>query len=258
MPVFLDRAEIKAEARGLIRTAQVPPLRFTLFFLAVCLVLDEISAAVTFQFKNAVNLAPFGALSLSFSFVDILITLLSSVLLAGYASYCLSVHRGAAMPYDSLFDAFPFAGKIILLDVLQGLMLGVGLLLFIVPGVVLALTYSFALYHLCEEPEIGVLEALRRSRIETNGYRSQLLMLLLSFFPLLFLAALPPVLFDRLLADRFPDTMTGTLLYTLASGVLAACIDAYLLPYLELSQIGFYRRATAPAPGGTDEGRGEP
>ncbi len=258
MPVFLDRAEIKREAEALIHTAKVPPLRFTALFFAICLVLDEISAAVAYQFENSVHLAPFGTLSLSFSFVDILVTLLSSVLLAGYVSYCLSVHRGAAMPYDSLFDAFPFAGKVVLLEVLQGLMIGCGTLLFIVPGIVLALTYAFALYHLCEDPEIGVFEALRRSRLETRGYRTQYLVLLLSFLPLFFLAALPLCLFDYFLADRFPDTLAGTLLYSLLTGVLAACVELYLLPYLELSQIGFYRRATADVPSatdGSDEGR---
>ncbi len=256
MPVFIDRAEIKKEAEALIHTAQVPPLRLTALFLAICLVLDEISAAVGYLFKGAGSLAPFGALSLSFSFVDILVTLLSSVLLAGYASYCLSINRGAAAPYDSLFDAFPFAGKVVLLGLAEGFLIGCGTLLFIVPGIILALAYSFALYHLCEEPEIGVVEAMRRSRLETRGYRTQFFLLLLSFLPLFFLAALPVALCDHFLADRFPDTMTGTLLYTLLTGVLAACAEVFLLPYLELSQIGFYRRVTAAPAAPTDEGQG--
>lgn len=246
MPVYpIDRAEIRSEAKGLLRTASVPPLRFTLLFLAICLVLDEISAAMSYLLKDSHDIAPFGALSLSFSFAGILISLLSTVLLAGYVSYCLAIHRGAEMPYDSLFDAFPFAGKVILLELLQGLLIGLGLLLFIVPGVILGFAYVFALYHLCEDPDIGIVEALQRSREEMRGYKWQFFLLLLSFFPLLFLAGAVLALFETLLEGRFPDTLAGALLSALVSGVLDGAAQAYLLPYLELAQIGFYRRVTA-------------
>ena len=157
MPVYIDRAEIRAEAKELLRTARVSPFRFTLLFLAIDLVLDEISTAINYMLGDGVSVIPF-----PFSFVNILITLLATVLLAGYVCYCLGVCRGEAMPYDSLFDAFPFAGKIILLDLLVGVLTGLAAMLFIVPGIVLALSYSLAVFHLCEEPELGVIEAMRR------------------------------------------------------------------------------------------------
>ena len=240
MPVYIDRAEIKAEAKELLRTARVSPLRFTLLFLAINLGLDLISTAVSDMLGDSI-----GVLSFSFSFVGVLITLLSTVLLAGYTNYCLCVQRGLAMPYDSLFDAFPFAGKVILLSVVQGVLIGLGLVLFIVPGVVLAFAYAFALYHLCEEPEIGVTEALRRSRLEMKGYKLQLFSLILSFWPLLLLAAVVLGACEYFLDGLFPETLGGDLLYTLASGVLAGAAEVYLMPYIELAQVGFYRRVIA-------------
>lgn len=241
MPVSIDRAEIKSEAKTLLRTAQVSPIRFTLFFLAIDLVLNEISTVVDYMLGDTV-----GAASLPFSFVSILVALLSTVLLAGYACYCLGIQRGETMPYDSLFDAFPFAGKIVLLYLLMGLLTGLASMLFVVPGIVLALSYSLALFHLCDEPDLGVVEAMRRSRWEMRGYKWQLFLLLLSFWPLLLAAALVVGLFEFFLLDFFPATLGGDLLATLVFGVLEGSVTAYLLPYLRFASVGFYRRVTAP------------
>ena len=93
MPVVIDRAEVKAEAKDLLKTAQVSPLRFTLLFLAISLGLDLVSTAVSNMLGDSI-----GVLSFSFSFVGVLITLLSTVLLAGYTNYCLCVQRGLARP----------------------------------------------------------------------------------------------------------------------------------------------------------------
>ena len=243
MPVQIDRPALKLEAKELLRTASVPPVRFTLFFLAIALVLDEISAAVGYMLDDSVGFA-----FLSFSFVSVLTTLLSTVLLAGFAIYCLGINRRAVMPYDCLFDAFPFAGKVILLELLQGFLIGLGLSFFVAPGIYLFLCYPFALYHLCEDPQIGVVEALRRSRMEMNGYKAQLLLLLLSFLPLLLAAALPLAAAQTLLLPRIPDTFSGALLSTLISGVLAGVMQVVLLPYIELARVGFYRRAVPESP----------
>ena len=241
MPVDIDRREVKEEAKALLNTASVSPLRFTLFFQAILLGLDLISAAVSYVLNDS-----FGVLSFSFSFVGVLISLLGTVLLAGYTNYCLCVQRGLHMPYDSLFDAFPFAGKVILLEVLQGVLIGLGFMLFVIPGVILCFSYAFSLYHLCEEPELSVTETLRRSRLEMKGRKRQLFLLLLSFWPLLLLVAAVLAAAEYFLGGAFPSTLAGDLLYTLTSGALSAAAEVYLLPYISLAQIGFYRRVTAP------------
>ncbi|MBQ9648304.1 MAG: DUF975 family protein [Oscillospiraceae bacterium] len=240
MPDIIDRAEVKAEAKELLRAARVSPLRMTLLFLGIDLGLELISTAVSDMLGDSI-----GVLSFSFSFVGVLITLLSTVLLAGYTSYCLGVQRGRVMPYDSLFDAFPFAGKVILLSVVQGALIGFGLVLFIVPGVVLAFMYPFALYHLCEEPDIGVIESMRRSRLEMKGYKFQLFALLISFWPLLLLAAVALGACEYFLDGAFPASLGGDLLFALVSGVLTGAAEVYLMPYIELAQVCFYRRVTA-------------
>lgn len=242
MPVQPDIREIREEAKRLLQTASVPPIRFTVFFLAINLVLDLISSAVSFSVGDTFS---FTSLSLSFSFISILVSLLSVVLLAGYTHYCLRIYGGQTLPYKSLFDAFPFAGKVVLLSLLQALLIAFGLILFIAPGIYLAFSYTFALYHLCEEPDIQVVEAMRRSRLEIQGYKWPLFLLLLSFWPLLLLAGLVLGGCETLLIRALPDTLSGNLLYTLIAGVLSGCAEAYLMPYMQLSQVGFYRCVTA-------------
>lgn len=251
----IDRRAVKTEARELIKTASVSPLKLMALFLLLCLALDEISTAADWFFQT---LAPYdlsafppvlprlGTDSLSLLFVSILMALLGTVLRAGFAGYCLGVHRGRAMPYASLFDAFPFAGKVIFLTFLEGLLAGLGFMFFVVPGVYVLLTYSFALFHLCEDPDAGVFAAMRRSREETLGYKGQLLFLFLSFVPLLLLVCVPAGLCILYLQTAFPMTLAGELLYTLASGVVTGLASLYTEPCIQLAKVGFYRRATEP------------
>ena len=247
MPVrLIDRRAVKAEARELLQTASVSPLKFTALFLLIDLALDEVGAAVGFLWLSGLNVSigPPG-FSLSLSFVAVLAGLLSTVLYAGYTNYCLCVQRGVTMPYESLFDAFSFAGKVILLSVVESVLTVFGFMFFIVPGAYVLLAYAFSLFHLCEDPGIGVFEAMRRSRVEMRGYKLQLFALVFSFVPLLLLAGLAVGLCQRLLPlDALPETLSGELLRTLFNGLLSACAVLYIQPYLSITRVGFYRRAT--------------
>ena len=116
MPIRqLDRAAIRREARELIRTARVSPIKFTLLFLAVSLALSLLDTALTSLTGRIVGVA-----FVSVSFASILIGLITQVLDAGYKCYCLGVHRREEMPYESLFDGFTFAGKVIALYIVEG------------------------------------------------------------------------------------------------------------------------------------------
>ena len=115
MPIRqLDRAAIRREARELIRTARVSPIKFTLLFLAVSLALSLLDTALTSLTGRIVGVA-----FVSVSFASILIGLITQVLDAGYKCYCLGVHRREEMPYESLFDGFTFAGKVIALYIVE-------------------------------------------------------------------------------------------------------------------------------------------
>ena len=86
------------------------------------------------------------------------------------------------MPYESLFDGFTFAGKVIALYIVEGFFVALWSMLFVIPGIIAVYRYSFAIWNLCQNPELGVMEALNRSKRQTIGYKGQLFGLHLSFF----------------------------------------------------------------------------
>ena len=242
MPIRqLDRAAIRREARELIRTARVSPIKFTLLFLAVSLALSLLDTALTSLTGRIVGVA-----FVSVSFASILIGLITQVLDAGYKCYCLGVHRREEMPYESLFDGFTFAGKVIALYIVEGFFVALWSMLFVIPGIIAAYRYSFAMLNLCENPELGVMEALNLSKQQTNGYKMQLFLLQLSFIGWSLLVLGIFLIYELLIAALLPDSFLGIMFGSLLLSVLAAGVGVYLTPYLNLSICRFYLLATAP------------
>ena len=180
------RSEIKRESRELLRRAQPPVVRFAALLLLVTAALnlaDLFCSGSTYE--SLLHSGPIGI------FVYILTGLIALLLEAGRAEYCLAARRGEPSAYADLFYGFSFAFRFIALLVLESLLVGLGFLLFIVPGFILLYRYRFALYILCEDPQTGVTEALRRSAAELKGFKAELFLLDLSFFGWALLCSLP-------------------------------------------------------------------
>ena len=242
MPIRqLDRAAIKREAKDLIRTARVSPIKFTLLFLAVSLALSLLDTALTDRTGQIVGVA-----FVSVSFVSILINLISQVLDAGYSCYCLGVHRREEMPYESLFDGFTFAGKVIALYIVEGIFVALWSMLFVIPGIIAVYRYSFALWNLCQDPSLGVMEALDRSKRQTVGYKGQLFGLHLSFIGWYLIIFTIVGIYESVILTLLPDSFLGVMLGSLILTVFTGLVNIYFTPYSSLSVCGFYLRATQP------------
>ena len=63
-------------------------------------------------------------------------------------------------------------------------------LLFVIPGIIKALSYSQMFYILAENPAVGVRKAMRMSKVITQGYKGDLFVMGLSFFGWGFLCVL--------------------------------------------------------------------
>lgn len=219
MPMQLDTGAIKTESRSLLRTGEVNPFRMTLFYLLITLVLDTINSGVSYMIDSAG-----GFTVLSFSFVSILVGLVALVLNAGYYCYCFGI----------------------LLSIVEGVFIFLWSMLFVIPGIIAAYRYSFAMLNLCENPELGVMEALNLSKRQTNGYKMQLFLLQLSFIGYQIIAVLITLLYQYVIISYLPDSLSGAVLGALIYGVLSAVVAVYLTPYLNLSTCRFYQLATAP------------
>ena len=181
-PEFIDRRALKAQTRETLHSAQVSPKLFTALYLALVLALNVVD-----------SFTGNGALA---TFASILVTLLAVVMDAGFVLYCMAVRQGERAEYLALFDGFSFAGKIIALNIVKWFFIILWSMLFTIPGIIAAYRYRFALYNLCENPEISVFEAMNMSKRQTLGYKLQLFQLDLSYLGWLFISSLPSLVYS--------------------------------------------------------------
>ena len=226
--MVLDRASLKQESKALLKTARVNPYLFTLLVLAVTLIISGISNymnmddefAYLYSVQYGIDLS-FLALHRAFPalvvlFVSVVCALLNMVLEAGVSLYHLGIRRGEEMPYVTLFDGFSFAGKLILLALVQYIFIFLWTLLFIIPGFIAAYRYRFAVYNLCENPDMGVMEAINMSKAQTAGFKWQLFVLDLSFIG-----------------------------WRILSGLTLNILAIWLNPYIVQTDVGFFQQIKA-------------
>ena len=195
---MLDRVQLKYEAKAITKNARESAYVFTLIYLAIGLALDGIDylvsggpqvamynymteympeAAVYLQGTEPILHLP----AMAVSFVSIVVSLVAVVLSAGYFLYTMNVRKGIVTPYVTMFDGFLFAGKVILLHIIMTIFIFLWMMLFFIPGVIASYRYRFAMYNLCDNPSIGVMEALNMSKAQTRGHKWELFVLDLSW-----------------------------------------------------------------------------
>jgi len=123
----------------------------------------------------------FGVILSVSSFIVIGPLVLGGPLLLGFYGYYIKMARGETAKLENLFDGFKMFGSSFLLYLVETIFICLWTLLFIIPGIVKCFSYSMAFFILRDNPEIGALEAITRSRKMMNGYKGKLFGLSLSF-----------------------------------------------------------------------------
>ncbi len=137
---------------------------------------------------------------------------LGGVMSLGRATYSLNLIDGVEAEFADLFTGFRRFYDALIMNVVSILMVFLGMLLFVVPGIILGYAYAMAPYILAENPDISGTDALRLSRQMMKGHKWELFWLELTFIGWSILAA-----------------------FTLGLGNLA------LEPYKGISKASFYR-----------------
>lgn len=210
-----NRLEIKAEAKSILRSAHASPLLVTFLALAMCYVLDRVLNLMEygtlfpdlylmdFYLENFEYLMsgdpylalmdPYAAASYAgipwqsiftdaiFPFIFILISLFTTVLYGGYYIYCMGIRQGLRMPCTTLFDGLSVAGRLIWCTILMNIKIFLWSLLFVIPGIVAAYRYRFAIYNVLTDDALSAGDAIRLSCEQTRGMKATLFVLDLSF-----------------------------------------------------------------------------
>lgn len=116
------------------------------------------------------------------AFVAQIVSLLvGALLLMGVIRVVLAVTAGEEPEVATLFQAdryWPFLGAYLLF----GLCVSAGLVLFIVPGIILAIMFGFFGYVIVQDADAGVIDALKRSSEIAKGHWGPLFLLGLAAF----------------------------------------------------------------------------
>ena len=143
-----------------------------------------------FGYYNYSTDAVFTPLLLAAAVFLVLLGLCLSLLSVGYTIYCLGMMRGAQVSYRMLTAGFPFVLKFIGISIVASIFIFLWSLLFLIPGIVAAYRYSMALYIMVDEPGLGVMDCIRKSKRITAGRKLELFVLDLSFLGWQLLGAL--------------------------------------------------------------------
>ena len=83
--------------------------------------------------------------------------------------------------FETAFAGFRQFGSSWVAFIVSGLVIGLGLMLLVIPGIIASLAYSMAFFILADNPGMGGIEALKQSRQMMKGHKWQYFVLNLSF-----------------------------------------------------------------------------
>ena len=238
--MIIDRTAVKLQAKQLIRESQPSMLTAALLYTLLTALIGWLSLRLTGVDTNTMNemlqLASEGnseavmemmtkaTPSAGASLIDSLLRLAMAVVGVGFSLFVMNSVRRSQPAIGNLLDGFGMFPRVLFLIILQIVFIFLWSLLLVIPGIIAAYRYSFAVYVMIDHPEMSAMDCLRESKRLTTGYKRQLFLLDLSFI-LWFLLTMIPVV-----------------------GYIA---QVYVTPYMESARVLYYEQIRALQEGNT-------
>lgn len=233
----------------------------------------EYSAMVAGGIDPAMLLSIFGRSILVSMFLGIVVALYQCVMNFGLINYSLKLWRRQECGNATLFEGFIMVWRVIGTQVLVAIFVTLWGLLFSIPymvvvmaagimgglGVFLAvlasiaylagvvaitLKYSLATLALADQPELGAMGAIRRSKELMNGHKWDYFMLGFSFIGWIILCSLLMGVLTSLSAAGV--IVLPVLAENVLSVILGLPFYLWLEPYMQISYAGFYDTLSSP------------
>ena len=232
--MIIDRTAAKLQAKQLIRESQPSMLTAALLYTLLTALIGWLSLRLTGVDTNTMNemlrLASEGnseavmemmtkaTPSAGASLIDSLLRLAMAVVGVGFSLFVMNSVRRSQPALGNLLDGFGMFPRVLFLIILQIVLIFLWSLLLVIPGIIAAYRYSFAVYVMIDHPEMSAMDCLRESKRLTTGYKRQLFLLDLSFI-LWFLLTMIPIV-----------------------GYIA---QVYVTPYMESARVLYYEQIRA-------------
>lgn len=113
--------------------------------------------------------------------LDSLLGILMMPLGIGTTAFFVSLIENENFEAKDLFKYYHDFVKVIGVTILMGLIVMLGYICFIIPGIILTLSYSLVPIILIKKPELGIVETLKYSREKMQGHKLDTFVLGLSF-----------------------------------------------------------------------------
>lgn len=207
----LDRPALKRRAKEIIATSKPSVVAVGVVYLMLGIIINMLSARLMglnisqSEITNYMTYFNEGNFDAALQYVermqppggahaiDLLLTIVRSVVEAGFIIFLLNTIRATQPCFGNLLDGFGFFFKIIVLNFLMALFIILWSFLLFVPGIIAALSYSQAIYILVDDPTKSAMQCLRESKALMRGHKWELFKLQFSFFGWALLASLPTV-----------------------------------------------------------------
>ena len=102
---------------------------------------------------------------------NILMLLVGGAFALGVATFSLAIARKEDAKLKMIFSGFKYYGKTLGLYLLMILFVLLWMLLLIVPGIIAAISYSLAFFLMSDDPNIGAMDAINKSKKMMYGYK---------------------------------------------------------------------------------------
>lgn len=207
----LDRPALKRRAKEIIATSKPSVVAVGVVYLMLGIIINMLSARLMglnisqSEMTNYITYFNEGNYDAALQYIDrmqpsggahaidLLLTIVRSVVEAGFIIFLLNTIRATQPCFGNLLDGFGFFFKIIVLNFLMALFIILWSFLLFVPGIIAALSYSQAIYILVDDPTKSAMQCLRESKALMRGHKWELFKLQFSFFGWALLASLPTV-----------------------------------------------------------------
>lgn len=146
-------------------------------------------------------------------FTTILTIALTCFLSFGIFEYFLNISRGKKVEWKDIFKRYDLLVYYFVLSLIVGIFTFLWSLLFIIPGIIAALSYSLVYYLKLDNPDLSFMDNIKKSKELMNGHKWDYFVLELSF-------------------------LGWILLVPFTFGILAF----WLIPYMSVTQCNFYNK----------------
>ncbi len=232
----IDRPAMKQKAKEFIRTSQPNMILAGMIFVLLSALIGYLSLRLTgVEYETVMEAAESAgrgnteqtiailnraAPGPGETLLDMLLQIALSIVGIGFTLFVMNTVRRTGAVLANLLDGFGMMPRALILLFLEYIFIVLWSFLFLIPGIIAAYRYSFAVNIMIDHPEYSALDCIRESKRMTNGFKWQLFILDLSFLPWMILSAFP---------------------------VIGYAVRMYLLPYRETTWFLYYEeiRGTA-------------